>query len=180
MPGATAWLDDFRILVLSSGVWWSFLLDIRCLWRHNVMSYSRLQTNVLAKFVDITCIFRDAGAAVGQGEQWNSWGQWNLIKNKKIVTSYVCFCSSTSLTSKIITKIIENHRKFSGCPNICINLFQDDLGKPWNYPWYCYEKTTSPPLPPFWKGRGAMAPPCLLSPASLCILFYSHSLYSLL
>jgi len=25
--------------------------------------------NVLAKFVDTTCIFRDAGAAVGQGEQ---------------------------------------------------------------------------------------------------------------
>jgi len=32
-------------------------------------SYSRLQTNALAKFVDITCIFRDTGAAVGQGEQ---------------------------------------------------------------------------------------------------------------
>jgi len=30
-------------------------------------SYSRLQTNVLAKFVNTTCTFRDAGAAVGQG-----------------------------------------------------------------------------------------------------------------
>jgi len=29
----------------------------------------RFTTNVLAKFVDTTCIFRDAGAAVGQGEQ---------------------------------------------------------------------------------------------------------------
>jgi len=26
-------------------------------------------TNVLTKFVDTTCIFRDAGAAIGQGEQ---------------------------------------------------------------------------------------------------------------
>jgi len=34
-----------------------------------VTSHSRLQTNVLAKFVDTTCIFRDAGAAVGQEEQ---------------------------------------------------------------------------------------------------------------
>ena len=34
-----------------------------------VTSYSGLQTNVLSKFVDTTCIFRDAGAAVGQGEQ---------------------------------------------------------------------------------------------------------------
>jgi len=32
-------------------------------------SYPRLQTNVLAKFVDTTCIFRDAGAAVGHGEK---------------------------------------------------------------------------------------------------------------
>jgi len=32
-------------------------------------SYSRLQTNVLAKFVDTACIFRDAGAAVEQEEQ---------------------------------------------------------------------------------------------------------------
>jgi len=53
VPGATAWLyPAYKILELSSGVWWSLLLDIRCLWRHNMMSYSRLQTNVLAKFVD--------------------------------------------------------------------------------------------------------------------------------
>jgi len=43
----------YQILVLSSGVgpWWSLLLDIPCLWRHNMTSYSHLQTNVLAKFV---------------------------------------------------------------------------------------------------------------------------------
>jgi len=29
----------------------------------------RFASNVLAKFVDTTCIFSDAGAAVGQGEQ---------------------------------------------------------------------------------------------------------------
>jgi len=34
-----------------------------------VTSFSRLQTNILAKFVDTTCMFRDAGAAIGQGEQ---------------------------------------------------------------------------------------------------------------
>jgi len=39
-----------------SGVWWSWLLDIRCLWRHNMTSYSRLQINVLVKFVDTTYI----------------------------------------------------------------------------------------------------------------------------
>ena len=30
----------YQIIILSSGVWWSLLLDIRCLWRHNTMSYS--------------------------------------------------------------------------------------------------------------------------------------------
>jgi len=38
-------------------------------------SYSRLETNVLATFVD-TCIFSDAGAE-------KDLGQWKLIKNKK-------------------------------------------------------------------------------------------------
>jgi len=36
---------------------------------------------------------------------------------KKIVINYVCFCSSTMLTSKIITEFIENHTEFSGCRN---------------------------------------------------------------
>jgi len=45
MPGATAWLDaPYQILVLSSSVWWSLLLDIRFFWRYNMTSYSRLQT----------------------------------------------------------------------------------------------------------------------------------------
>jgi len=37
-----------------------------------------LQTKVLAKFVDTTCIFRDAGAAVWQGEQCRVEGNGNL------------------------------------------------------------------------------------------------------
>jgi len=28
-----------------------------------------------------------------------------IYKNKKIVTNYVCFCSSTMLTTKIITEL---------------------------------------------------------------------------
>jgi len=41
------------------------------------------------------------------------------MKNKKIVTNNVCFCSSTMLTSKIITEIIENHSEFSGYSESC-------------------------------------------------------------
>jgi len=84
------------------------------------------------------------------------------------------------LTSKIITEIIENYSELSGCPNSCNKLFQVDLDKPWNYLWYCYEKAPPPPLHHFWKDRGANAPACLYSLASLCILFYTPSLYSLL
>jgi len=43
----------------------------------------RFTTNALAKFVDTTCIFSDAGASVWQGEQYNSLWHWKLIKNKK-------------------------------------------------------------------------------------------------
>jgi len=40
-----------------SGIWWSFVFGVRCLWRQNLKSYSRLQTNVVAKLIDIICIF---------------------------------------------------------------------------------------------------------------------------
>ena len=43
-----------------------------------------------------------AGGAV------KSWGQWKLMKNKKIGTKYACYCSTTMLTSKIIKGTIEN------------------------------------------------------------------------
>ena len=43
--------------VLCNGTWWSFVFGVRFLWRHNLTSNSCFQTNVLAKFVDIICIF---------------------------------------------------------------------------------------------------------------------------
>jgi len=42
--------------------------------------------NVLAKFVDTTCLFRDSGAMVGQGSSKRVAGNGFLKKNKKIVT----------------------------------------------------------------------------------------------
>jgi len=48
---------------------------------------------------------------------------------QKIVTNYVCFCSSTMLTSKIIIEIIEK-LNFLGARIAAINLFQDELDKP--------------------------------------------------
>jgi len=44
-------MPSYQILVLSNSVCWSLLMDVRCLWRHNMTSYSRLQTNVFVKFV---------------------------------------------------------------------------------------------------------------------------------
>ena len=56
---AEVWLlgcmHPYQIL-LSSRVWSTLLLDICCLWRHNMTSYSILQIKVLAKFVGTTCI----------------------------------------------------------------------------------------------------------------------------
>jgi len=34
------------------------------------------------------------------------------MKNKKIVTNYTCYCSTTTLTSKIIKETIENVIQF--------------------------------------------------------------------
>jgi len=104
---------------LRSGVWWWLLLDIRCLWRHNMTSYSRLQTKVLAMFVDTTCTTRAAGAAVGLGGAVKQLRAMETCQKQKIATKYVCFCSSTMPTSKIITKFLENHFELSGCPKSC-------------------------------------------------------------
>jgi len=51
------YMPPYEIIVLSSAVCWSWLLDIRCLCRRNMMSYSRVQTNVLATFVNTTHMF---------------------------------------------------------------------------------------------------------------------------
>ena len=47
----------YQIVVLRSSVWWSLLLDIRCLQSHNLTSYWRFQTNILAKFIDAIILF---------------------------------------------------------------------------------------------------------------------------
>jgi len=75
-------------------------------------------TNILEKFVDTTCIFRDAGAAAGRAVKILREMETSK-KKQKIVTNYVCFCSSTMLTAKILTEIREKHSEFSGCPNSC-------------------------------------------------------------
>jgi len=74
------WMPTSQILVLSSGVWWSLLLDIRYLWSNNMTPYSRLETNVMSKFVDTMCIFRDPGAAVGKHARRH--GLWGLAPPK--------------------------------------------------------------------------------------------------
>ena len=120
MPGAIAWLD--APLLNSSIEQWCMVVIVT---EYTLLLTSQCDvifgfaTHVLAKFVDTTCIFSGAGAAVGQGEQENILGQWKLMKNKKIVTNDVCFCSSTMLTSRIITEIIENHSELFGCSKSC-------------------------------------------------------------
>jgi len=68
--------------------------------------------------------------ALGQGGTVKELRTVESYKKQKIVAKYVCFCSSTMLTSKIITEITENFSELSGDPNSCIYLFQVDLDKP--------------------------------------------------
>jgi len=62
-----------------------------------------------------------AGAAVGQGVSKSVEGNANL---QKIIHQYVCFRSATMLTSKVITKSVENHSECCGCVNNCKKLFK--------------------------------------------------------
>ena len=54
---AVAYAENFHGGVWFKVIWWLFVFDVRCLWRHNLTSFPCFQTNVLAKFVDIVCIF---------------------------------------------------------------------------------------------------------------------------
>ena len=86
-------------------------------------------------------------------------------KRQKIFTNYACFCSSTMLTSKIITEIIENPSEFSGARISAINLFQFDIIN--------HEITHDPlmrrHLLPFWKSRNGNTPAIyLLSGVPVC------------
>ena len=99
---------------------------------------------------------RDVGSAVGQGEV-KDWRSTEIYKRQKIVTYYVCFYSSTMLTSKITTEIIENHSEFSGCLNSC-NIFV------WSRSWHTMKlpmiilwRGTSDAVAPLFKGRGGFA-----------------------
>jgi len=62
------------------------------------------------------------------------------------------------LTSKIITKILENNSEFSVWWNSCNKLFKIYLDKPWNGLWYCYQKAHPPPVTPLLKGKGGQCP----------------------
>jgi len=137
MPGATVLLDaPLRNSIIEQWRMVVLLLDIRCLWRHNMTSYSRLQNNVLAKFVDTTtCIFRDPGVAVGQGgggavKEFRAMETYKQQKNRYQLCLFL-FINNVDL--KNITEIMKIILNFLGTWMAGINLFQVDLDKPWNY-----------------------------------------------
>jgi len=50
ISASVAYAENFHGGGSFSSIWWSFVFGVCCLWRHNLMSYSCFQTNVLAKF----------------------------------------------------------------------------------------------------------------------------------
>jgi len=55
-----------------------------------------------------------AEAAVGQGSL-KVLREMQTYKKHKIIHQHVCFCSTTMLTSKIITESVENHSECCRC-----------------------------------------------------------------
>jgi len=56
-------------------------------------------------------------AAVGQGPV-KALREMQNDNKEKILHQYVCFCSATMLTLKIITESVENHSECCGCVNM--------------------------------------------------------------
>jgi len=63
-----------------------------------------------------------AEAALGHGSI-KVLREMQTFKIQKIIHQYVCFCSTTMLTSTIITESVENHYKCCGCVNRCNKFF---------------------------------------------------------
>jgi len=59
---------------------------------------------------------------VRQGGAMKELRAMETYKKQKIVTNYYCFCASTTLTSKIVAEIVENHSEFYGCTNSCSKI----------------------------------------------------------
>jgi len=68
--------------------------------------------------------------------------EMQIYKKHKIPHQYVCFCSATMLTSKIITERVENPSECCGCVNSCNKFVSTRSCQPrnWNSLWYCDEK----------------------------------------
>jgi len=168
-------MPPYQILVLSSGVgpWWSLLPNIRCLWRHYMTSYSRLQTNILAKFVDIPCIqgrwsSGKAGAAV---KELRAMETFQKQKNRYQVCLFL-FINHVDLKNNN-----RNYRKLFWIiwgPNSCNIYFKSIL---MNHE-ITYDTVVKRHLrtrcTPIERAEEEMLPPSLHSPASLCILFYTR------
>ena len=132
MPRATAWLD--ALLPNSSIEQWRMVvivLDIRCLWRHNMTSYSRLEPTFWRSLF-VTQLSYSGTPEQREGKQQNSWGQWKIL-------CLFLFINNVDLKNNNI-----NYRKpfwiFLSAWISTISLFQVDLDKPQDYLWYCYEK----------------------------------------
>jgi len=77
-----------------------------------------MSVEILSLWVELDKTQVAAEAAVGQGSI-KALKEMQIYKKHKILHQYVCFCSATMLTSKIITESVEHHSECCGCVNSC-------------------------------------------------------------
>jgi len=116
---------------------------------------------------------RGAETAVGQGGAVKELRAMETCKKQKNVTNYACFCTATTLTSKRIAEIIDNHSEFDGALTAAVNLFQINLDKPLKLPMILLWKSTSAPVAPFRrKGNTYVISPLSNVPGITMMLLY--------
>ena len=126
-------MPSYQILALSSGngghCYWIYAVCDVAMWRHIHVCKPTFWRSLLTQpAIQGRRSSGRAGAAVKQLTAIETY------KNRKIVTKYVCFYSSTMLTSKITTKFVENHSEFSGCPNSCNKFVSSQSSYAMNWP----------------------------------------------
>ena len=181
VPGATAWLDS--PLPNPSIEQWRMVVIVTGYTMFVTSQYDVISTFANQRFGKVCWHNTHIKGRRGSGRAGRALKKLrkteNLKKQKKSLQIMFFFCSSTMLTSKIITEIIENCSEFSGCPNSCNEFYSSRSWKTIKLPTILLcERHIRPRCPPFERAEGQCPryASILLRP---CAYYSTRTLYSL-
>jgi len=126
------------------------------------------------------CLTSKNGA---QGLHKKTWRPFWRLHQKEVFMIFVGETLQAKVAQKLYGHVWGNSGKILRIPRICLLLHYDEKAPACSYTMMkrhlLHYDEKAPRCTSFEREEGEMHSPCLHSSASLCILFYTHSLYSL-